>query len=94
VNDTQPLLGCLHQQQLAAITVTSVEALDNLLAMVDASSARQLCRLPMVVMSRRIADKAREMGCENCVASHQPSDVALLETLMTLLNGETSGRTN
>ena len=81
----------LRQQQLAAATVTSEEALRNLLAMLDHDSAALLKKRPLLVVSDRIRQTARELGFETVAVSPQPTDTAILETLTTLLSGENSG---
>ncbi|MGZ5531453.1 MAG: uroporphyrinogen-III synthase [Methylomonas sp.] len=80
--------------QLAAVTITSVEALQNLLAMLDEPLIALLRALPLVVVSERIGQTAQQLGFERIAVSRQPTDAAILETLTTLLNGENSGRSN
>lgn len=93
VINNDELLQALHDQRLSAITITSGEALQNLLAMLD-SAAGLLRKLPLIVVSDRIKQLALELGFEQITVSLQPTDAAILETLTTLLNGENSGRSN
>lgn len=88
------LVQALQSHQLQAITITSGEALQNLLSMLDESSAALLRKLPLVVVSERIRHLAQELGFIQIVVSLQPTDAAILETLTTLLSGEYSGRSN
>lgn len=92
-NNTQ-LVKALLENQLQAITITSGEALQNLLSMLDESSAVLLRKLPLLVVSERIRHLAKELGFTQIVVSLQPTDAAILETLTTLLSGEYSGRSN
>jgi len=92
--DSAELAVCLASQQLGAVTATSAEALQNLLAMLDNESHALLRALPLVVVSDRIGQTAEQLGFKRIAASRQPTDAAILETLTTLLNGENSGRSN
>jgi uroporphyrinogen-III synthase len=82
------------ENQLQAITISSGEALQNLLSMLDESSAVLLRKLPLVVVSERIRHLAQKLGFTQIAVSLQPTDAAILETLTTLLSGEYSGRSN
>lgn len=88
------LIQSLRNRQLTASTITSGEALENLLAMIDPAAANLLRKQPLVVVSDRIRQSAIDMGFEQVAVSLQPTDAAILETLTTLLNGENSGRSN
>ena len=92
--DIAPLANSLAALQLQAVTVTSVEALQNLLALIDQKMLGQLRETPLVVMSDRIGQTAKQLGFKRIIASRQPTDAAILETLTALFNGENSGRTN
>lgn len=88
------LLGYLARRQLDAVTITSIEALQNLLAMLDGDSVVLLRSILLVAMSERIGQAAEDFGFKQIAVSRQPTDAAILETLTTLLNGENSGRSN
>ena len=92
--DGTELAEILRSKQLQATTVTSVEALQNLLHMLDEEAVTLLRRLPLVVVSDRIKKTAEQLGFKQIAVSRQPTDAAILETLTTLLNGENSGRSN
>ena len=92
--DSQQLISAIMAQQLDAISITSTEALDNLLAMLDTGSIKLIKNMDLVVASQRIADKARQLGFKYITASQKPSDNEIVETLKTLYNGEHSGRSN
>jgi uroporphyrinogen-III synthase len=93
-NDNTELVHSLCEGRLRAITITSGEALHNLLTMLDEASRARLRELPVVVVSERIAGLARDLGFTRPKVTRQPTDAAILETLTTLLNGENSGRSN
>ncbi len=92
--DREELVDTLRSNLLQATTVTSVEALQNLLHMLDAEAVALLIRLPLVVVSDRIKKTAEQLGFKQIAVSAQPTDAAILEILTTLLNGENSGRSN
>ncbi|MDD1621961.1 MAG: uroporphyrinogen-III synthase [Methylococcaceae bacterium] len=92
--DNSELTACLAARQLGATTITSAEALQNLLAMLDEAALVLLRMAPLVVVSDRIGQTAQQYGFKQIAVSRQPTDAAILETLTTLLNGENSGRSN
>lgn len=65
------------------VTVTSAEALRNLHAQLGPQGRRCLARTPLVVVSSRIAQAARELGltAEVCV-SRSASDAAILDAVL------------
>jgi uroporphyrinogen-III synthase len=92
--DNRALLKRLQQKQLALTTITSEEALHNLLSMLDDFGATALRSLPMVVVSERIRQTALRLGFKTVAISRQATDSAIFETLKMLLSGENSGRSN
>jgi uroporphyrinogen-III synthase len=92
--DRENLRADIALGRLDAVTITSVEALQNLLAMLDAESTVLLKSILLVVVSERIGQAAENFGFKQIAVSEQPTDAAILETLTTLLNGENSGRSN
>ena len=92
--DNHALLERLRQNQLTMTTITSEEALHNLLRMLDDSANAILRTLPLVVVSDRTRQTAETLGFKTIAVSHQASDAAILETLKMLLSGEYSGRSN
>jgi len=88
------LAGMLKQNHLAAVTITSCEALQNLLQMLDEQSAALLLFVPLVVISHRIRQKAEQLGFKRIAVTENPADTAILKTLTTVINGENSGRSN
>lgn len=93
-SDNRNLVDGLTRREIAVATVTSEEALSNLLAMLDDDSVALLRKVPLVVVSERIRQAAETLGFETIAVSRQPTDIAILETLTMLLSGENSGRSN
>jgi uroporphyrinogen-III synthase len=80
--DVQPLLERLARGALDIVTLTSAEALDNLLAMAGEDGAARLRRLPVVVVSARLAAACRAAGfAHEPLVSRAPSDEAIVAAL-------------
>lgn len=60
--DTAPLNARFHAGGVDIVTVTSVETLHNLHALLDAAARRRLLHTPIVVVGRRQADAWRALG--------------------------------
>jgi uroporphyrinogen-III synthase len=84
----QPLLNADQVQQIEQkwrdegidiVTITSVETLDNLLAMLSDSGRALLNKTPFVTLSERIAIAARDKGLSGtCVLSRGADDEAIV----------------
>lgn len=86
------LTARLGSADLDAITITSVEALANLLTLVGNEHYLLLKAVTLVVVSERIKQAAIEWGFQQVRVSDAPSDASIVETLTTLLSGEDRGR--
>ena len=86
--DNSLLIQHVQDGSLQAGTITSAEALQNLLAMLDKETVALLQQLPLVVVSDRLKQLAQQLGFAYVIVSKQPTDAAILETLTTLLSGE------
>ena len=84
--DAGPLRTALAQGAVDALTVTSSEGLDNLVAMVGAADAAALKRVPLFVAHQRIGEAARAMGFARVVVTG-PGDVGLLQGLEAHFSG-------
>ncbi len=93
-SDNRSVVDSLSRRSLTVATVTSEEALSNLMAMLDGDSVALLRKVPLVVVSERIRQAAERLGFETIAVSRRPTDMAILETLTMLLSGENSGRSN
>jgi uroporphyrinogen-III synthase len=85
--DSSQLSLLLAQDKLDVITVTSGEALQNLLIMLEEKHHHQLFEVPLVVVSNRIRQIAADMGFKRIAVASSPSDVAILETVTMCVTG-------
>jgi len=88
--DTNPVYNLLDKKELDVVTITSVEALNNLLKILG-SKKLQLFSIPLVVISERIGKMAAELGFKQIIISQQPTDTALVEAIQ---KGRRSVRSN
>lgn len=87
-NDPEQLPDLLRQDAIDIISVTSSEALDNLIEF-GAPELERLQRTPLVVFHQRIADAARRRGFHGPLrVCDQPGDDGLIETLRRWRHGE------
>ena len=68
------------------ITATSYETLENLLSMSAAMVKERLVNMPLVVISQRIADLAGRLGFNRIAVTDDPSDQAILDTTIAIIN--------
>lgn len=87
--DAMPVLKLLKRQQIDWLTITSSEALQNLITMLDMHKSL-LFNVPLVVISERIKQIAESIGFKKIVVSSSPDDAAILNTMIMLINGEDS----
>ncbi len=83
--DTSALSALLTDGKLAAITLTSGDALENLLVMLAGNYVQQLLLLPVVVVSARIRQMAADKGFTKIIVADGPSDRAVLAALIMLM---------
>lgn len=77
----------LSQRQLHLITISSGEALQNLVTLVEPSQQFALRELPLVVISERIKALATDLGFKRIAVSSSPANTAILETIIIVCNG-------
>jgi uroporphyrinogen-III synthase len=83
--DTAPLNTALQSGSIDVILITSNEALDNLLSMVEATNLDALYQIPLVVIHPRQAERARQVGfIYNPILAHDGSVSAIIEALTSL----------
>jgi uroporphyrinogen-III synthase len=87
-NNSDEIVGLLVQQNLAAITITSGDALQNLWLMIAPQYYPQLLVIPLIVVSDRIAKMADGLGFKQIVVAAQPADTAILEAVTMCLTGK------
>ncbi|MCK4493052.1 MAG: uroporphyrinogen-III synthase [Methylococcales bacterium] len=79
----------LQKKQLKVITMTSGEALHNFLSMLkDPSIILLALEIPLVVISQRLKNIAITLGFKQIFVSENPSDKAMIRTVITVCNGE------
>ena len=78
-------LAASWDRLVQAVTVTSVEILDCLWNLLDASGRERLRLTPLVVLSERIAARASELGCNRVQVTEQAGDRAILQALCKLV---------
>jgi uroporphyrinogen-III synthase len=86
-SDSSQVLALLATRQLAVVTATSVETLQNLLIMLGPSARQHLLTTPLVVISERIRQAAVAMGFEQVAVTEFASDMAMLKTVTTYVTG-------
>ncbi|MGD8639883.1 MAG: uroporphyrinogen-III synthase [Gammaproteobacteria bacterium] len=73
----------LQQGAVDIVIVTSNEGLENLLAMAGDQAAEQLLTLPLIVVSERSRDRARQLGFRGeVIIAQQPSDQGLIDAVL------------
>lgn len=71
----------LKQGKLNAITITSNEALINLLTMFGEAQHCSLHAVPLIVISERIKKLAKQSGFKHIAVTDYPGDTAIIETV-------------
>lgn len=92
VVDRRPIVDLLQQRRLDVVTVTSVEALYNLIDLLEKDIKTTLLRVPLVVISDRIKKIAAQIGFDTIAVSANPSDTEIITTMTALINEDNSGR--
>lgn len=75
------LVQAWEEHKLDLLVVTSNEALHNLLVMVGAKYRHRLLATPVVVISSRTAELARQQGFETVMVATAASDTGMLEAI-------------
>ena len=86
--DCSKVIELLLNNQLDLIIITSFEALQNLIVMLGANHNKKLLNIPLVVVSSRISRLAAELGFTRIAVANSPSDQAIIESAIALVNGE------
>ena len=85
-SDSTQVSFLLAQEKLDVLTITSAEAMQNLLTMLEKYHQR-LLEFPLVVISNRIRQIAEDMGFKRIAVANSPSDAAILETVTMCVTG-------
>lgn len=84
--DPAPLIR-RWRDDVDAVTVTSQEILENLIQILGSEGGALLRRTPVVVISERVAARARELGCRRVEVSERATDEAIVDLLETRFAG-------
>lgn len=91
--DVEALLRTWETEGIDAVTVTSNEGLENLIALLGDRGLEHLRRTPLVAMSRRTAELAAERGIEAPVrVAPEASDAGIVAALCEGRLGKAEGR--
>ncbi len=83
--DTAPLNNALFSGTIDAILITSNEALENLLSMVEPANQNALYQVPLVVIHPRQAERAQQLGFRyNPILAQDGSVSAIIKALTSL----------
>jgi uroporphyrinogen-III synthase len=78
--DAAPLLEN-WMAEVQVVTVTSVEILENLMAILGPQGRKLLLATPLVVISERIGERARALGHENIILARRAEDEAIVDVI-------------
>jgi len=87
----QVMVGLDLENKVDIVTITSNEALDNLLAMVGGDIKRVLKLKPLIVISERIKMKAMGLGFKLVVVTQTPAPEDIVVAVKKISNGEGCG---
>lgn len=89
--DNAPSFSRLIENGLDVITITSGEALQNLVLMAGDQHSMAIREVPLVVVSDRIRCLAADLGFNRIAVTQSPSDSAILETVIKFVTGNECG---
>lgn len=80
------VLAAWQQQQIQLVLVTSVLALENLVALLGQAGYAYFTQTPLLVSSQRIAERAKALGIQtNPIVAENASDIALVACIRSWL---------
>lgn len=74
----------LKQEKLNVITITSGDALKNLVLMTGTDLHDKLQAVPLIVISNRIRELAEKIGFKTIVVTENPGDAAIIKTAIKM----------
>ncbi len=89
--ETSQVSRLLENNELAAVVVTSGEALVNLITMLGINFQYRLKAVQLVVISDRIRRLAENIGFLRIAVTENPSDQAIFNTMIAIINGDERG---
>ena len=90
--DCSEVNSLLSENKLDVITATSGEALQNLFFMVASENQHRLLARPLIVISERIRQIAKNIGFKCIAVTGDPSDEAIVEVVINITGEIKSGR--
>lgn len=84
VFDSSDVVAMLSQGRLHVITITSGDALKNLVAMIGAEQHDKLQTVPLIVISNRIKQLAEKIGFKIIAVTENPGDTAIIKTAVAM----------
>ena len=90
-SDTRDILAAWAQGAVDVVTVTSGEALQNLVAMLGESGRGRLLTTPLVVVSGRMVQQALALGFTSPRLAEAAGDAALMAALIAWRRATTAG---
>lgn len=86
--DCDSIIELINKGMLDIIMITSAEALNNLVVILNGTNQQKLLQIPLIVISERINKKALKMGFSKIIVTENPSDIAIVKAIK---NGVKSG---
>lgn len=86
--DIGTIIARLDMHMPKIFTITSGEALCNLIEMCGGNLPKHWLSMPLVAVSGRIAAIAQQAGFKQIAVAAEPSDTAIINTVSALINGE------
>lgn len=86
-SDCTQVNALIERKELDVITITSGQALQNLITILDKKYHQLIIEIPLVVVSHRIRQIAAEIGFKRIALAQSPSDNAILETVTMCVTG-------
>jgi len=72
------------------VTATSIDILNNLVALLGAEGVQKLQHTPLLVVSKRMQAHAQKMGCKSIILAERADDQSVLKALCSWLTTEKS----
>ena len=82
--DVDGLLARWRAGEIAVVTLTSGEALDNLSRLMPETDRELLFRTPMVVIGERLAKRAHQLGCAHVIAA-EAGDADIFDAVVRIV---------
>ena len=69
------------QRTVQVVTATSIDILNNLIALLGAEGVQQLRNTPLIVVSKRMQAEAQKLGCKTILLAERADDQSVLSAL-------------